>query len=169
MRELLVSGCVACALAGCEAVGTTDVTRTLQTTLAATTIGASSASCAALTPSQELASARLVFVGRFAPGRTIRVGQSNILVSPARFHVGRYIKGHGPATLRVVTAVTAAGRVSEDGIEAHPGERWLIYTNSKSEPYDTSICAGSRPVAAGPVRSRSCPTCPRSSMRWPTS
>jgi hypothetical protein len=171
MHELLVYGCVACALAGCGAAERTDTTRTPQSTRAAATVGesaatvgasaatvgasaatvgASAASCAALTPRQELAAARLVFIGRFAPGPTIRAGDRNILLSPARFHVGRYVKGHGPATLRVVTAVTAPGRFSEDGIEAQAGERWLIYTNSKHGPYDTSICGGSRRVARQP-------------------
>ena len=135
-------------LVGCADAGTTTTTRTPETTRAAATVEGTAASCVGLTTGQELTDAHLVFIGRFGPGATIRTGGRNVLVSPARFRVGRYIKGHGPRTLRVVTAVTANGGVSEDGLQAQPGERWLIYTSSKHGPYETSICSGSRLVAS---------------------
>jgi hypothetical protein len=61
----------------------------------------------------------------------------------------RYLKGGGPRTVRVRTAVTITGRgitVAEDGIEPRVGEVWRIYTTSRRQPLETSICAGSRRI-----------------------
>jgi hypothetical protein len=82
------------------------------------------ASCVALTPAEQLARVRLVFVGLMLPGPSTRLGGRRVLGSPARARVTRYLKGHGPKTVRVDTAVRidphgVTGR--EDGIEPRPG------------------------------------------------
>ncbi|MBV9000328.1 MAG: hypothetical protein JO304_14795, partial [Solirubrobacterales bacterium] len=89
------------------------------------------ASCAALSPARQFAAARLVFVGVMLPGRTTRAGGRSVLGSPARMRVERYLKGEGPRTVVVDTAVTIDARglaIAEDGIEPSPGQRWRIYT-----------------------------------------
>ena len=107
----------------------------------------SAASCAALSPAAQFAHARVVFVGTMLAGPSVRVGGRDVLSSPARVRVARYLKGSGSLIARVVTGVTGGGNqgsVAEDGIEPVAGERWEIYSDSRREPYDTSICAGSR-------------------------
>ena len=82
-------------------------------------------------------------------GPTVRVGGRRVLGSPARMRVTRYLKGHGPWTVRLDTAITIEpGGISgnEDGIEPQPGQRWKIYTTSRRQPFATSICAGSARV-----------------------
>jgi hypothetical protein len=133
-------------LAGC---GSAQVTATAvrETTAVA-------ASCAGLSPAEQFAAARLVFVGVMAPGPTTRLGGPPVLGSPARMQVERYLKGEGPQTVRVDTAVTIesdAIGIAEDGIAPRAGERWKIYTYSRRQPFATSFCAGSRRVAAGPL------------------
>ena len=150
IRLLLWSSAVAAALAGCGSTGTASTSPTARTTRASATIEASAASCVGLSAKQQLALARLVFVGRARPGPTAHVDGRNVLISPARFRVLRYVKGHGPANLRVDTAVPANGVVGEDGIMPQPGEAWRIYTRSRHGPYDTNICLGSRQVRAHP-------------------
>lgn len=111
------------------------------------------ASCAGLSPAAQFATARLVFVGRVLPGPTADFGGRRVLVSPARMQVERYLKGRGPATVSVDTEVTIEpGGVTgtEDRIEPRVGERWEIYTSSRRQPFDTSICAGSGRVASAP-------------------
>jgi len=69
-----------------------------------------------------------------------------VLASPATVRVARYLKGSGPSTVKVRTAVTITNRgvtVAEDGIEPQVGELWKIYAGSRGQPFDTSICAGS--------------------------
>lgn len=124
--------------------------QTARTTTASATINGSAPSCAALSPKQQLAIARLVFVGRAGPGPTAHLDGRNVLISPARFRVERYIKGDGPTKLRVFTAVRANGAVAEDRIEPQVGESWRIYTASKHGPYDTNICLGSRQLRSHP-------------------
>jgi hypothetical protein len=114
------------------------------------------ASCAALSPAAQLARARVVFVGVMLPGAVAHVGGRSVLASPARMRVGRYLKGQGPRSVTVRTAVSIEGgaiTVTEDGIEPQAGQRWEIYTDSQGEPFDTSICAGSARVAPRPQRS----------------
>jgi hypothetical protein len=113
------------------------------------------ASCAAVTPAQQFAFARRVFVGVMLPGRTVSYGAGRVLTSPARMRVERYLKGHGPRTVRVDTAVstTRSGiAVVEDGTEPRAGQRWKIYTDSRRQPFATSICGGSRRVTLTPGR-----------------
>jgi hypothetical protein len=107
------------------------------------------ASCAALSPAAQFAGARRVFVGEMLAGPTARMGSRQVLAAPARMRVARYLKGHGPRTVTVDTAVTVDRHgitVAEDGIEPRAGQRWKIFTNSRHQPFDTSICAGSAPM-----------------------
>jgi hypothetical protein len=109
------------------------------------------ASCAALSPAAQFASARRVFVGVMLPGPTASTGGRGVLASPARMRVARYLKGRGPTTVTVDTAVriVPGGFTGNgEGIEPRAGQRWKIYTNSRHEPFVTSVCAGSAPVRA---------------------
>ncbi|HEY1508758.1 MAG TPA: hypothetical protein VGF93_07160 [Solirubrobacteraceae bacterium] len=104
------------------------------------------ASCAAVSPAQQFAIARLVFVGRMLPGATTSFGRRQVLGSPATVRVLRYLKGSGPRTVKVITAVTITHNgvsAGEDGIEPQVGEIWKIYADSRRQPFDTSICSGS--------------------------
>jgi hypothetical protein len=158
VRKLLSFLGVAAALAGCGSGGTratgsagiTATRPTARTTDASATVDGSAASCAGLSAKQQLAIARLVFVGRARPGPTAHVDGRDVVISPARFRVLRYIKGHGPANVRVDTAVPSNGVVAEDGIEPQTGESWRIYTNSKHGPYNTNVCLGSRQLRPPP-------------------
>lgn len=105
------------------------------------------ASCAAVSPAEKFNMARKVFVGVMLPGPTTQQG---VLGSPARMRVERYLKGHGPRIVRVDTALRIEpGGVTgnSEGIEPKAGERWKIYTQSRRQPFDTSICSGSTRVA----------------------
>ncbi|MGZ4226176.1 MAG: hypothetical protein ACXVTC_08005 [Solirubrobacteraceae bacterium] len=102
-----------------------------------------------LSPAQELAMARLVFVGRMLPGPSTAVGRRQVLGSPATVRVLHYLKGSGPRTVKVTTAVTIRNKgvtAAEDGIEPQLGEIWKIYSGSRHQPFDTSICGGSRRI-----------------------
>ena len=114
--------------------------------------GSSGASCAALSPAQYFARARVVFVGIMLTGRTADVGGVSVLVSPARVRVARYLKGGGPGVVTVATGVASGSVVNEDGIEPQAGQPWKIYTLSRRMPYQTSICDGSTPTGKAPVR-----------------
>ena len=114
--------------------------------------GSSGASCAALSPAQYFARARVVFVGIMLTGRTADVGGVSVLVSPARVRVARYLKGGGPGVVTVATGVTSGNVVKQDGIEPQAGQPWKIYTLSGRSPYQTSICDGSKPTGKAPVR-----------------
>jgi hypothetical protein len=110
---------------------------------------AEAASCAGLSPAHQLAMARLVFVGRMLPGPSTSLDRPHVLESPATVRVLRYLKGHGPRTVKVKTAVTIRNHgvtVAEDGIEPQVGEIWKIYTGSRHQPFDTSICGGSEMI-----------------------
>lgn len=104
------------------------------------------ASCAYFTQPGYLAMARVAFVGTMLPGRTIN-GPHGLLVSPARVRVARYIKGSGPAVVTVETAVSPSGDgIGAEGIMAHPGQTWKIYSTSGHLPLETDVCSGSRVV-----------------------
>jgi hypothetical protein len=104
------------------------------------------ASCADRTPAQLLAGAKVVFVGTALPGRTIN-GSHGLLVTPARMRVIRYLKGSGPAAVTVQTAVSPSGNgIGAEGVMAHPGQRWKVYSSSLHMPYPTSVCDGSHQV-----------------------
>ena len=91
---------------------------------------------------------------RMLPGPTARLGRRPVLSSPARMRVERYLKGHGPRTVRVDTAVTIEPRrhaVGEDGIAPRAGERWKIYTDLPPPAVQhLDLFAGAR--ASRPVR-----------------
>lgn len=143
MRRYIGVGC-ALLVVGC---GTAQAT---STAAPRTTVTGVAASCAAVSPAEQFAGARLVFVGVMLPGPTTRLGSRPVLGSPARMRVERYLKGHGPGTVRVDTAVrieSDAIGVGEDGIEPRAGQRWKIFTESRRQPFNTSICSGSRQVA----------------------
>jgi hypothetical protein len=109
------------------------------------------ASCVGLSPAAEFAAARRVFVGEMLPGPTAPTGGRGVLTSPARMRVARYLKGRGPTIVTVDTAVRIVpGGIagSGEGIEPRAGQRWKIYTRSRHQPFATSVCAGSTPVAA---------------------
>jgi hypothetical protein len=105
------------------------------------------ASCAVVTPAEQFKQARFVFDGTMLPGRVVRLGNTRYLSSPARVHVLRYLKGHGPRVVRVQTGLRAIrnGVVgNSEGIEPRAGQRWRVYTDSARQPFATSICSGSR-------------------------
>jgi hypothetical protein len=107
------------------------------------------ASCAAVSPAKQLAEARRVFVGVMLPGPATQRG---VLGSPARMRVERYLKGRGPRIVRVDTALRIEpGGITggSEGIEPKAGQRWKIYTDSRHQPFATSICGGSRRVGSG--------------------
>ncbi len=105
------------------------------------------ASCAGASPAKKLAMARVVFVGRMLPGPSTAGGRPHVLTSPAMVRVARHLKGNGPKTVKVTTAVMTTTNggvaVTEDGIEPQAGEIWKIYAGDRHEPFDTTICAGS--------------------------
>lgn len=109
------------------------------------------ASCAALAMSQQFSAARLLFDGTMLAGPIVP-GTGGVLASPPRVRVDHYVKGTGPPVVSVDTGVTAAGgaeSANEDGIQPHAGEHWQLFTSSSSQPYGTSLCAGSRPLRVG--------------------
>jgi hypothetical protein len=108
--------------------------------------GGSSASCAGLTRAQEMTHANVVIEGIMLSGPTVPTGSSRVLTSPARVHVLRYLKGDGPSVVKIQTGFSPQGSdvaVTEDGIQPRPGERWIIYSSSRSQPFTTSLCGGS--------------------------
>ncbi len=108
---------------------------------------ASAASCVGWTPAQAFKAARVVLVGVMLPGRSEQAGE---LISPAKVRVIRFLKGHGPSTVGVQTAIQRSGNgylENADGIDPHAGQRWKIYSDSEQQPYSTSVCDGSRRIA----------------------
>jgi len=105
------------------------------------------ASCAVASPGQYLADAHIALIGMMLPGQTVKIGNRNVLLSPARVHVVRYLKGTGPAIVTVTTEVSSGNVVSSEGIDPQPRERWQIFSPSKTMPLDTSDCAGSKQLA----------------------
>ncbi len=90
-----------------------------------------------------------MLVGVMLPGRLVGVADDTQLSSPAQIRVSRYLKGTGPSTVRVETAVSPSGKgysFAEDGIQPLPGQHWEIYSSSTHRPYPTSFCGGSRKV-----------------------
>jgi hypothetical protein len=88
--------------------------------------------------------------GVMLPGATAHTGSGDILVSPAKARVIRYLKGTGPSLVTIDTGISKnVNGVSgnEDGIEPKVGQRWRIYSGAQSMPYQTSICMGSVPVS----------------------
>ena len=79
-------------------------------------------------------------------GPSTPLDRRDVLGSPATVRVVRYLKGGGPKTVKATTAATITNHgvtVAEDGIEPQLGEIWKIYSGSRRQPFDTSICGGS--------------------------
>ena len=128
---------------GCGAQSTVSVPKAKGSGVS---VSGHSASCAAQTADQQDARAQVIADVVALPGRA---DPRDVLLSPARFTVIRYLKGRGPQTVRVQTAVSAtpAGGYSynEDGIAARAGQRWRVYGTRTSEgTIATGICSGSR-------------------------
>jgi hypothetical protein len=143
-RFLLAMGVVTILLSGCGS--STAPAQSIGAVQTADTIQATAGSCVGLTAAQQLKSAAVVLVGTMLPGPTTTIEHHRVLLSPARMRVSRYVKGTGPTTVRVQTAVARNYRrlvVSEDGIDPRPGERWKILSDRRHQPLPTSICAGS--------------------------
>lgn len=106
-------------------------------------------SCASLGASAQFANAAVVLIGTMLPGPTVSFEGHPALASPAEVTVARYLKGSGPRTIKVQTSVKAVGsatEVVEDGIAPSPGQRWKLFLTGPRSPYETSICAGSKPT-----------------------
>ena len=105
--------------------------------------------CPAITETQALAAADVVFDGIAQPGPA---EASGVLSTPARFSVIKYLKGSGPSVVSVAGGPTAEGGgtvlLTSAGVEVRSGEEWVVY--AKGEPastVETSICYGTH--AAG--------------------
>ncbi len=110
-------------------------------------VDGSSGSCKALTPSQQFAQARVVLRGRMLPGPTVASEGRQVLLSAARVRVSQYLKGRGPAIIKVQTAISrssAGYNEDEDGIQPVAGQHWLIFSTEPRQPIAASICDGSR-------------------------
>lgn len=86
--------------------------------------GSPAGECGAARPSAHQMPARVVFVGVMLSGPTAHTRSGDVLISPARMRVDRYLKGSGPKTVRVRTALqhTRSGTtVNADGIQPHAG------------------------------------------------
>ena len=99
-----------------------------------------SAGCAPLTSSQLRARAAVVFVGVALEGPTATGIQ--------RFRIQRYVKGSGPAVVRVATGTIRhdGGEVGVPGVSlrVRKGERWRIFGRlAGSQVVRTTLCAGS--------------------------
>ena len=109
--------------------------------LLAVLASATYASCVPLTPAQQRARASVIFTGVALENPTATGIQ--------RFRVTRYLKGRGPAVLRVNTGnirrADGSGSVTSVSIIVKRGERWRIYADgSVRKVLQTSVCAGSR-------------------------
>lgn len=80
------------------------------------------------------AGAVAVFEGRALDGEALPDG---MLVSPATFEVIRYVKGAGPAHVRVTTAAAfwdgQQAAVTSTGIGPQAGEVWRIYVRDQGD------------------------------------
>jgi hypothetical protein len=134
---VLAAGCGATLNAGLSSVRAAD------------TVTGVAASCAGLAPAEQFTAARRVFDGTMLRGAIVGSGSRAVLNSPARVRVTRYLKGSGPRVVKVQTAVRRVRNgvvVASEGIEPRAGQRWRIFTDSPHQPYDTSVCGGSRPL-----------------------
>src|SRR6476619_6527592 len=75
----------------------------LSTSVAPAGRGAVEASCVGLSPAQQLAMARLVFLGQMLPGASTALDGRQVLGSPATVRVLRYVKGSGARRVKVTT------------------------------------------------------------------
>ena len=104
-------------------------------------VSSASASCLPMTAAQQRARADVIFDGIALDGPTASGVQ--------RFRVGRYVKGKGPAVVRVQTGnvrrADGTGQVTSVSIIVAKGQRWRIYARGSAQRVlRTSVCDGSR-------------------------
>lgn len=144
----LAVGASCVVVAGCASAGAASDPAPRQANAPVT---AGAASCAALTPAQQRTDSRAIIDAVALPGRADPQG---VLLSPARFRVLRYLKGHGPRVVKVPTTVTVPTHgggynYAEDAIAPHAGQRWRIDGwRIDAGVLDTSICLGSHRLRA---------------------
>lgn len=102
---------------------------------------AAEASCVPTTAAQQRARADVIFDGVALEGPTASGVQ--------RFRVARYLKGRGPAVVRVNTGnvrrTDGTGTVTSTSIDVRRGQRWRIFARgSATNVLRTSACDGSR-------------------------
>ena len=98
------------------------------------------ASCAPVSASERWTRAAVIVDARALEGPTATGVQ--------RFHVLRYLKGGGPAVIRVATGVArnrdGGGVTSGEGLLVRRGQRWRIFARgSPRRVLRTSVCDGS--------------------------
>jgi hypothetical protein len=109
--------------------------------VAALSAAAADASCIQMTPAQQRARADVIFDGVALEGAT----PSGI----QRFRVTRYVKGRGPAVLRVNTGsrrrADGTGSTTSVSLDVRRGERWRIFARgSVRKTLYSNLCDGSR-------------------------
>jgi hypothetical protein len=107
---------------------------------------AAHASCLPMTAEQQQQRATVVFEGVALEGATAS--------GRRRFRVDRYVKGGGGDVITVATGVRrhpdGTGVTTSVSVEAAKGERWLVFAApDESGGLTTSVCEGSRKIAAG--------------------
>lgn len=90
--------------------------------------------------------AEVAFIGVAQDGPTDRHGY---LMSPATFEVVEYLKGSGPARLKVETGATPAAKrkgphPASYGISPRANDKWQVFGELRGGVVRTSICVGSR-------------------------
>lgn len=109
--------------------------------LASSVVATAHASCIVSTPAQQRARAEVIFDGVALQGPTATGVQ--------RFRVSRYLKGGGPAIVRVKTGTVrrpdGSGMTTSVSLFVKKGERWRIFARGSSQKIlQTNLCAGSR-------------------------
>lgn len=109
--------------------------------VAALSASTASASCIRMTAAEQRARADVIFDGVALEGPTATGIQ--------RFRVTRYLKGGGPAVVRVNTGnvrrADGSGSVTSVSILVKRGQRWRIFgRGSARKVMRTSVCDGSR-------------------------
>ena len=142
LRDALAVLAAGLLASGCASQTATHAGSASHTPTAAPTTHGAAFSCVR-SPAQLIRRAPIEFIAIALAGPSRSVGNTDALVSPARMQVLRWLKGRGPRIVAVQTGISAAGRLTEDGIVPHHGERWRIVSLSRGEPYSTSACLGS--------------------------
>jgi hypothetical protein len=106
-------------------------------------------SCMETTPAKQSDIAEVVFEGIALGGPAV----DGVLVSPARFRVTRYLKGGGPDTRLVETALrrSASGSVGHLSVGILPGEGEhlrIFGGDTRAGVVSTGICSGSGPIGS---------------------
>jgi hypothetical protein len=106
--------------------------------------------CTPLTEEQAMAVSDVVFDGIAQPGPAAPNG---VLATPAVFSVIKFVKGSGPAAIRVAGGPRTEGigllSLPSAGVNVHAGEEWVIYAKGASDGIvETSSCYGSHLASA---------------------